>query len=255
VNYFQKNSYQQLLFFVLPIYYASATVWSRQVLFLTALAASAVLSTLDVVYDRFLSRKWFYFAVFFSFNLFASINLFLPILLGISNTHALQISALLALLGFTSVSVRWSRLAHERAWKVIAGGGILLFLILELGRSLIPPAPLRLVSVIIGSSIDPESLVVTTPMTSVPSTFNGKVYGLTSIQAPLGLNERVRHEWRVKGEQVSVSPFHMVSGGRQQGYRLWTSCSLKNLSRREKLELYIKTEGGQLVGHAALPVE
>jgi hypothetical protein len=40
VNFFNKNLYQQMLFFVLPIYYASATLWSRNTAFVALVALS-----------------------------------------------------------------------------------------------------------------------------------------------------------------------------------------------------------------------
>lgn len=255
VNYLQKNFFQQLLFLALPIYYASTTLWSRQVVYLVVLAASAILSTLDVVYDEFLSRRWSYFAVFFAFNLLASINLFLPILWGISNTLSLHISAFLALIGFTTVFVRGSHLSRSQVGKVLVGGGLLLLLIIELGRSFIPPAPLRMVWFSFGSSIDRQALTMVAPQTSLPATWTGRIYGLTAIRAPLGLNERVRHEWYTKQGLVFASPYHTITGGRQQGYRLWTSCLLKNLPPGQKLYLDVKTEGGQLIGRAVLPLD
>ena len=57
VNFFNKNLYQQMLFFVLPIYHASATLGSRNLIFVFLVALSALLSTIDVVYDRHLSVK------------------------------------------------------------------------------------------------------------------------------------------------------------------------------------------------------
>jgi len=57
VNYFNKNLYQQVLFFILPIYYGSATLSSGNFMFVVLLAISALLSTLDLVYDRHLSVR------------------------------------------------------------------------------------------------------------------------------------------------------------------------------------------------------
>ena len=64
IHYFNRNFYQQILFFILPIYYASATLRSRNMVFVILLTASALLSTLDVVYDRHLSTKWSRAALF-----------------------------------------------------------------------------------------------------------------------------------------------------------------------------------------------
>ena len=99
INYFSKNFYQQLLFFLLPIYYASSTGWSLNLLFVAFLAVSALTSTFDVVYDRHLSVRRGLTAVFFAFNLFACINVMLPVLWSISNRIALPVSAVLAVAG------------------------------------------------------------------------------------------------------------------------------------------------------------
>jgi Family of unknown function (DUF5924) len=255
VNYFQRNFYQQVLFFVLPIYFASATIRSGNILFVVILAVSAVLSTLDVVYDEYLSRKWANFAIFLAFNLFALINVLLPVSWGISNTSSLRISAGLAFLSFGTIYLRWRCMAHRSTWQVIGGSGIVLLLIIELGRPYIPPVPLRLAKAEFGTSIDAQALAVGGPIVTLPGSWNTKVYALTPIRAPLGLKERVRHEWSLDGELVFTSPFYTISGGRQQGYRLWTSYLAKDLFRGRRLSLDVKTEGGQLIGRAVLRVD
>src|SRR5262245_14656508 len=83
IHYFNRNFYQQILFVILPLYYASATLRSRNVVFVILLGASALLSTLDVVYDRHLSTKWTWAALFFAFNLFAGVNVMLCVLWGV----------------------------------------------------------------------------------------------------------------------------------------------------------------------------
>ena len=70
--------------------------------FVAAIAVSALLATLDIIYDRHLSLKSGLMAVFFAFNLFVCINVMLPMILSIKNSLSLRISALLALTGFAS---------------------------------------------------------------------------------------------------------------------------------------------------------
>lgn len=92
-----------MLFFLLPIYYASATGSSWNMLFVAFVAVSALLSTLDVVYDRHLSVRRGLMAVFFAFNLFACINVMLPLVWRISNAAAMRASAGLALVAFVTI--------------------------------------------------------------------------------------------------------------------------------------------------------
>ncbi|MDQ1350256.1 MAG: hypothetical protein QG657_557, partial [Acidobacteriota bacterium] len=102
INYFNRNFYQQLLFFVLPLYYMSTTLWSKNMFFIVLVAASAVLSTMDIVYDRVISVKGFVMSMFFAFNLFAGINVMLPIIWEVRTIHAVRASAIVAFLGFAT---------------------------------------------------------------------------------------------------------------------------------------------------------
>ncbi|MBI2230866.1 MAG: DUF2914 domain-containing protein [Deltaproteobacteria bacterium] len=251
VNFFNKNLYQQMLFFVLPIYYASATRGSRNFLFVLLVALSATLSTLDVVYDRHLSVKRGPTATFFAFNLFTLINVMLPILWSVSNTLTTRVSAALACLGFLSFYYPSSQSKFRRRAFGLATG-LLFFGLIELGRPLIPPAPLRLASVEFGGDFDKAALRVVSPLTELQPNQSLQLYGVTAIKAPLGLTERVRHRWYENGTLIFASPFYNMVGGREEGFRLWTSFSFKSIAPGTKLRLDLETEGGQLIGRAEL---
>lgn len=249
VNYFHKNFYQQLLFFVLPLYYASTTFPSRNALFLALLALSAVLSTLDIVYDRYLSVRRPLMALFFAFNLFACINVMLPVLWSVGNYWALWASGILATAGFASVLYRGTE-RGGRARMLVLGAAALLFLLIVLFRSFIPPAPLRLARVEFGRSV--RNLRVVAPMACLPASFSGRVAVLTSIVAPMGLHEQVRHRWYLDGRLLYASPHYSVTGGRKEGYRIWTQVTWTAGLAGRVLTLDVETRGGQLIGRAAL---
>lgn len=253
VNFFNKNLYQQMLFFVLPIYYASATLGSRNIAFVLLVGLSATLSSLDVVYDRHLSVKRGLTAAFFAFNLFALINVMLPILWSVSNTLATRIGAALAVLAILTFfrSTSQSKVRRAASAFVIA---FLVFGLVELGRPFIPPAPLRLARVEFGTDFERESLRVTAPLGALQSSGPLRLYGVTAIQAPLGLKEKLRHQWYENGKLVFASPLYQMVGGREQGFRLWTSYAFGNISPGAELRLDLETEGGQLVGRANLKV-
>ncbi len=251
VNFFNKNLYQQMLFFVLPIYYASATLVSRNIAFVLLVGLSATLSTLDVIYDRHLSAKRGLTATFFAFNLFTLINVMLPILWSVSNTLTTRVSAALACLGFLSLYYPSSQSKFRRRALGLATG-LLFFGLIELGRPLIPPAPLRLASVEFGDDFDKVSLRIRSPLAELPPAQPLRLYGVTSIKAPLGLTERVRHRWYENGKLIFASSFYNVVGGREEGFRLWTSFSFNSIAPGTKLRLDLETEGGQLIGSAGL---
>jgi hypothetical protein len=252
INYFHKNFYQQLLFFLLPIYYASATAWSANLLFVLFLACSALISTLDVFYDRHLSVRRGLLAVFFAFNLFACINVMLPVLWGISNRFALPLSAGLAVVAFATIRYRLRDLARFPVRRQVGFAAIGLVLLVALGRGVIPPAPLKLLHADFGGGIDRRALRVLSPVSALDTGWTGRLYAVTAIYAPLGLHDRIEHRWYQDGRLIYASPAYVVAGGRTEGFRLWTSGPVADVRPGTRVRLDVCTEAGQLVGRAEI---
>lgn len=252
INYFQRNFYQQLLFFILPIYYLSATWGAGNMLFVLLLAVSALLATMDIVYDRYLSVNRRLLAVFFAFNLFACINVMLPVVWNFKNSFALRLSALLALAGFVSFSFTLRGVKNRDRLRLILAATLLLAGVAEIGRPLIPPAPLRLLESGFGLGWDEPNKRLSDPLRELPAGGPLKIYALSAIGAPLGLKDRIGHRWYLNGELVYASPFIMLSGGRISGFRLWTFRTLKTVAPGSILRVDVRTEGGQLIGRVRL---
>jgi hypothetical protein len=250
INYFQRNFYQQLLFFILPIYYLSASWGAGNMLFVLLLAVSAVLATMDIIYDRYLSVNWWLLAIFFSFNLFACINVMLPVVWNLANAFALRLSAGLALAGFASFALALRGVRSRDRWLLILAAALLLAGIAEVGRPLVPPAPLRLVSRNFGLGWDDQDKRLSGCLSELPAGGPRKIYVLTAIKAPLGLKDRVCHRWYLDGRLVYASPFTQLSGGRKSGFRLWTFRTLTGVGPGSILRVDVRTEAGQLIGRA-----
>jgi hypothetical protein len=250
-NFFSKNLYQQVLFFVLPIYYASATLSSGNFLFVILVALSATLSTLDIVYDRHLSARRSLTALFFAFNLFVLINVMLPVLWSLSNTWTTRISALAAALSLLSF---YYPLVPARKLRAALAGviAVTMIIIVELGRPYIPPAPLRLANVEFGTEFQTDAIQVESPLTKVAPGSALRLYGLTAIKAPLGLKDRVRHRWFVNDNLIWQSAFYTIVGGREAGFRYWTRCYFESIPPGAELRLDVETEGGQLIGRSRI---
>ncbi len=247
VNFFNKNLYQQVLFFILPIYYGSATLSSGNLFFVLLLALSALMSTLDVVYDRHVSVRRGLTALFFAFNLFALINVMLPVLWSIGNNWATRLSALLAALGYATILRPF---AESKKWQrgFAAAVAVVLVVLVELARPLIPPAPLRLVAAEFGSEYLADTKAVAPVLSEVETGPARRLHVLTPIKAPLGLRETVQHRWYKNGKLVWASPFIQVTGGREQGFRLWTNYLFDVIEPGAALRVDAVTEGGQLIG-------
>lgn len=249
LNYFNRNFYQQILFFILPIYFISATFWSPNAVFVIVVGASAVLSTLDVVYDEQVASRRFLNAVFFAFNLFATINLMLPILWFTGHVTSLRVAAGLALLAFATIYFERRHHSLRESAVTVAVAAVLLVALVEWGRPFIPPAPLRLASGSFGAGLDPDTPRVTGVLDAVPPE-GGRIYLMTGVVAPLGLDDGVRHRWFRDGEMFYQSSDFPVRGGREEGYRLWTYASPGPGVTR--LHVDVETAGGQLIGRARL---
>jgi hypothetical protein len=215
------------------------------------LAISAIVSTIDIFYDRHLSVRQSLTALFFAFNLFALINVMLPVLWNVSNIWTTRVAALLAALGFSSL---YSPIAEPRRLRYEFGVLLLVSMLglVEYGRGFIPPAPLRLVSSEFGSGFVREAMRAEPVISDLEVGRAVHVWWVTAIRAPLGLRDTVQHRWYQNGKLLWASPFFAVTGGREQGFRLWTVYAFDSIAPGTELRLDLETEGGQLIGRATL---
>lgn len=254
INYLNKNFYQQLLFFILPIYWLSTTPGSRNMLFVALLATAALLSTMDLVYDRHVAMQRVLTALFFAFSVFAGAAAALPILWQIESVTALWMAAAIAAIGATTIIMSERRIDWQRSW--FAGGMIVLglFVLVEYGRPWIPPAPLRLQSATFGTQVElTDGPRIRKAIAATPDDPRGQVYVVIAVYAPRGLHDRVRHVWYHDHQAIKRSRWFDVDGGRREGYRLWTPLSLTADLAGKALHVDVETEGGQLIGRAYLP--
>jgi hypothetical protein len=252
INYLNKNFYQQLLFFSLPIYYVSATFWSRNVIFLILLSGLAILSTLDVVYDRYLSLRWPVAALFLAFSAFASVNIMFLVLWAVSNSLALYLSALFALALFASMLYRFTSFRGHPFWIAFGGCALLLLALARVGAPIIPPATLSLGDATFAQVVNRQTREPVRPFKVLPAGYQGRVSVLTPIRAPFGLTEYVRHKWYLDGVLFYSSQPHEFRGGRSLGYRYWTAIKLPRGLAPRSVRVDVETATGQLIGRAFL---
>jgi len=255
INYFNRNFYQQLLFFVIPIYYASTTLSSRNVAFLGMLCLSAVLSTLDLVYDRYLSVRWRLNTLFLAFNSFAGINVMLLVLFALRTETALYISGLCAAAIFTSMLYRFSQF---RGWRLLGAACAAVaatLAALYLGASFIPPVMLSLGNVSFGSSINRATYQMIDPIVELPADYAGRLTVVTPIKAPYGFTARVEQKWYLDGDLYARHPkqgYMTIPGGRKEGFRYWSYITLRKDSPPRVVRVDVLTSSGQLIGRAVL---
>jgi hypothetical protein len=249
-----QNLHQDLLLFLLPIYYAGTTLSSANVVFLLLLAIAALLTTIDPWYQATVLRYPVAGHVLFVFGLFASLNVGLP-LIRLRSAWALVLSAALSLLALAPAvrrrfALSWSSAILRAALMACLGATLLWFV-----RGWIPPGALHLSSATFARSV--ERLEPVEPIRRASAAELQAWGGLvcyTAVSAPAGLREPIYHLWRKDGVQVGLVALSPIKGGRPGGYRTYSKRSEFGLDLVGHWTVDVLTVQGQLIGRVRLVV-
>jgi hypothetical protein len=202
MTYALKNLYQGMLFFLLPFYWKSATLDALNVWFVAMLAVCAVVSTLDIVFDRVLMRRRWLASIFHGTTLFACLNLVIPALFPDTRTlWSLVAAAAVAVISFWTLHVTARQLK-----KKITIGIFALSLALGVGltyamRAAIPPVPMYVSSAGVGPKQLDDGRLAMEVKALHPSVIQ-ELIAVTDVVVPGGKGDRLRHVWRHSGAEV-----------------------------------------------------
>lgn len=242
-----QNVLQLCLYFALPLYLFSAAFTFPQIVFLGALFAAAVVITWDPFCERALESP-IARAALTAFVSFASMAAVLP-MIGVRHGVSLWISALMV--AVFAPLVRYLELRRERIPVATLLFSLMLpvGLLLDLPRA-IPPAPLRLVEIGLGTGVETRTLVGASDVFETPP---AKLHCFSAVAAPVGLREHLEHVWSHDGKVFEPIELE-VRGGREAGFRTWTRRSLgKNPAGVWTCE--VRTPLGQVLGRASARVK
>jgi hypothetical protein len=257
LSYLTRVMYQETLFFLIPFYFYSTTFPSWNNAYVVALAALAVLSCFDMLFDRLLrERPWFALA-FFLVVTFSALQFFVPLLLGIRLTHGALIAAGVSFLAVIPLAYSWKDLKQRR---VLLRLGIALVLTLAFVRAMrfaIPPVPLRLTKVRFSAQIDPKTLRIPAELdatTPVGRLTNGKLYATATIFAPSRLPAALQFRFLHNGKTVRWSRTVKLVA-HDKGFRIWDVYKPANGTLQTgTYEVEIWTEDSQLVGRSEIAI-
>jgi hypothetical protein len=254
MTYVLKNLFQGMLFFLLPFYWKTATASAGNQWFVWVLGASAILATLDVVFDRVLMRWRLLASLYFAIALFACLNLSIPALLRIPAVWALSLAAVAASIGAFSLHVPLRTLREARMLVLMLVTTVGAWGLAYFGRRAIPPVPL----VVAHAAVGPEMLEdgrLTLEVTALHTSKVQEMIAVTDVQTLADSGEAFVHVWR-HGEReiLRFTPSRMKTGPDR--------VRLQSMLRREQLpdnrvgawSVDIETTSGQLVGRHGFTV-
>lgn len=254
-EYTIQTLYHNLLLFVLPAYWASATLTSPNVLFVAGVAMGALITAIDPLYSA-LGRqyRWLKHALL-AFSIFAALNVALP-LVGIRPGMALLGSAGLAGLAlvptFRSAGAAWTRAIALGAVAAVVG-----IQLVWMGRAVVPPAPVFLSAKQVARDVQAltpvDAIDGPIPAATVVE-WGGAVAAYTAVHAPAGLRDRIEHVWWKNGQVIARVPLSPVEGGRSEGFRTWSRKSDLGVPLEGDYAVDVRTASGQLIGRLTFTV-
>jgi hypothetical protein len=204
-NYIIKQFYQQMFFFLTPIYASSAT-WSFASWnwwLAPLLLVCAVISTMDLVFDNFIMERRMLAAAMYGLAMFAMLNVMLPLLLGVDHLTGLIVAAAatpasVALLSFSIKQV----LSPQGAVLTLAMTGALLAGVWY-GRQAVPPTPLALTETAVGHGTAGSYECLPPSKHRMRSDQLDGLRCGSMLREPGGLKEPVVHVWTLRGRAVA----------------------------------------------------
>jgi hypothetical protein len=247
-DYTIQTLHHGLLLFVLPAYYASATLTSLNAFFFLLLVVMALLATFDPWYRAIVHpRPWLGY-ILLAVSIFAALNVALP-LVGLPPYVSLLASAFAASVAVTPVVRRASGRTWRAALRVTLAIGVVAATLAAVGRAWIPPAPLFMArAAIMWDVIDLDNIEALPPTISAGEVKERGLVAYTAIYAPAGLRQRVSHVWRHRGQVIEVVALAPVLGGRREGYRTYSRKTSFPAEPEGRWSVDVVTASGQLIG-------
>jgi hypothetical protein len=250
-NYVIKQFYQQMFFFLVPLY-ASSSTWSLSSVnwfWAPLLLVCAVLSTLDLVFDNFIMERRFLASVMYGLAMFGVLNVILPLVIGMSHYQGLLLAAAATPTAVAMLSFSVKTVLSPQGTVATVAATIALLAAVWFGRVAVPPAPLSMRETTVGHGTRGSYECLPASKHRIPvSQLDGLRCG-SLLTEPGGIVEDVVHVWRHERREVArMRPERLACDGDALVYRSYLPAELLEDAPAGMWQCVTETEGGQLVG-------
>ncbi len=258
MTYALKNLYQGMLFFLLPFYWKSTTFDSANAWFVILLGACALLSTLDIVFDRVVFKFRALASVFHGVALFGCLVLVVPALFPDTRTlTSLVVATAITVVAFWTIHVDVHMLRDKRWLALFAATlGVAIGIAYE-GRVALPPVPMYVAHGAVGPIVLPDGRLGM-EVRNLDATVVDKLIAITDVVVPGGKGDRLVHVWRHDGYEVhrATEDTTRVPTSQAGGIRLRSQLTDRELPSHlgGSWSVDVETQDGQLVGRVSFAV-
>ena len=249
-NYVIKQMYQQMFFFLVPLY-ASSAMWSIDSWnwwIVPLLLLCAVLSTMDLVFDNFIMEHRNIAAGMYGLCMFAVLNLLLPLSFHFAHFVSLMIAAVITPTAVALLSYPLKSVFSSRGISLVMLSTVILAAGCFMGRQFVPPAPMAMPAGGIGHGTPGSYECVPGPLVQTSPDKLDQLRCVSEITEPGGINDDIVHVWMHRGKELArVTPSLMKQcRGHVLRSKLGTAAMPDDATGRWQCR--IETEEGQLIG-------
>ncbi len=251
-----KNSFQGMLFFLLPWYWKATTLDSPNAVFVVLLGIVALLSTIDVFVDNVVMKYRVVAAAFYFFVLFAATNLVVPALLPATRSLlGLLVAAALAAIGLWLMLVPLDKHRHAAVVGVLMAWVAGCTTAAYFTRARIPPVAMHIVDAGVSPTLLPDGRLAL-HATTLHRTLIPELHARTEVATPGGKGDALAHEWRHNGNLVHRD-VDVDGGSSEPGSVILQSHIVSSLIPADPIGPWtvdVVTDDGQLVGRVRFQV-
>lgn len=203
-NYVIKQMYQQMFFFLVPLY-ASSAIWSLRSpnwWIVPLLLVCAVISTMDLVFDNFIMEKRNIAAGMYGLCMFAVLNVLLPLTFRMPHFRALMIAAAITPAAVALLSYPVATVVRGPGLGLVALSTTALLAACYVGRAFVPPAPMAMAAGGLGHGAPGVYECVPGPLRTVKREQFDTLRCVSEITEPGGINDDIVHVWSHEGKTL-----------------------------------------------------